>query len=148
MAERDLSHPPSQVLANIYLNEWDRYIVHTLKPLRYLRYGDDCIIIEQDLGRLQWIRQQAISFVNDLLHLTVNSKNDVIVKARQGIRFLGVDIFPTGRRLHQRTLHRALERMRYQNIPSYHGIIVEHQSEPFQKLYQWNILEYLDQQAI
>lgn len=31
----------SQIFANIYLNEFDRYVVHYLKPLAYIRYGDD-----------------------------------------------------------------------------------------------------------
>jgi len=35
----------SQILSNIYLNEFDRHIKHRLKPRAYVRYGDDFIII-------------------------------------------------------------------------------------------------------
>ncbi len=33
----------SQILANVYLNEFDRFVQHSLKPLAYIRYGDDFI---------------------------------------------------------------------------------------------------------
>lgn len=34
----------SQIFANIYLNEFDRFVRHTLKPLGYIRYGDDFVL--------------------------------------------------------------------------------------------------------
>lgn len=41
----------SQVFANIYLNEFDRYMVHAMKPGAYLRYGDDWVCFDADPER-------------------------------------------------------------------------------------------------
>ena len=34
----------SQILANIYFNEFDRFVRHTLRPFAYIRYGDDFVL--------------------------------------------------------------------------------------------------------
>jgi hypothetical protein len=38
----------SQLFANIYINEWDRFVRHELKPLAYVRYGDDFLLYFAD----------------------------------------------------------------------------------------------------
>ena len=39
-----LGNLTSQIFANVYLHELDRFILHTVKPLKYLRYGDDFVL--------------------------------------------------------------------------------------------------------
>ena len=34
----------AQIFANIYLNEFDQFVLHSLKPLGYTRYGDDFVL--------------------------------------------------------------------------------------------------------
>jgi len=46
----------SQIFANIYLNELDRFVKHELKVKHYLRYGDDFILIHADLKKLKDLR--------------------------------------------------------------------------------------------
>ena len=50
--ERELKGVPignltSQIFANIYLNELDQFVKHTLRVKHYFRYADDFIIVHQ-----------------------------------------------------------------------------------------------------
>src|SRR5579884_2380712 len=57
----------SQIFANVYQNEFDRFMVHKLKPSAYLRYGDDWLCFTPNRDSLESIRQQAIRFLNNAL---------------------------------------------------------------------------------
>jgi RNA-directed DNA polymerase len=82
----------SQIFANIYLNELDRFVKHELKVKYYLRYGDDFILIHQDLEKLNALRKRTIGFLENNLKLKLNPKNDKIIKSTYGLKFLGVVI--------------------------------------------------------
>ena len=133
----------SQIFANIYLNELDRFVTRTLKPFRYLRYGDDFIIIGQNKEIVEEVRKRTKVFLAERLSLALNPKNDIIVPAKAGLHFLGVDIFPTGRRLKKRNWHRAHARLNSQNVSSYRGLIEKHENSKHTKLFDWHILQKL-----
>ena len=42
-----LGNLTSQFFANVYLNEFDRFIKHKLKAKYYLRYVDDLLFFQQ-----------------------------------------------------------------------------------------------------
>jgi RNA-directed DNA polymerase len=132
----------SQIFANIYLNEFDRFVKHILKPKAYLRYGDDFILIGQNAFRLQNARLQAIAFLKSRLRLSINSKNDIIVKARQGIRSLGTIVYPKGRKINNRNQSRIKSRLNYGNIPSYYGLIKHSQPKKI-KDFNYQVLNIL-----
>lgn len=134
----------SQIFANIYLNELDRFAKHTIKPQAYLRYGDDFIIISENLDQLKRNRAKIIEFLKEKLRLEINAKNDIIVKARQGLKFLGVEIFPAGRRLNKRNWRQAKAKISHKNIVSYSGLIKQHCKEKRIKEFSWIILEKLN----
>jgi RNA-directed DNA polymerase len=79
----------SQLFANIYLNEFDRYARHTLKPQAYLRYGDDFLLFYATRRQAHQTREIARAFLKNTLGLTVNAKNNVVVPAKSGLKFLG-----------------------------------------------------------
>ncbi len=133
----------SQIFANIYLNEFDRFVKHTLRPQFYLRYGDDFIIITPTRIVTEKMRFQAIEFIQIELGLEINRRNDIIVPAKRGIHFLGVDIFPQGRRLKRRNWQRAVARINPTNAASYHGFVGQHSQEKRIKEFDWIILEKL-----
>ena len=133
----------SQIFANIYLNELDRFVVYNQQPLAYLRYGDDFLIFERDLAKLKQIRENVIEFANDNLGLMLNKKNDIIVNVKSGLKFLGVEIFPTGRKLKKRNVKRISERLSLNNAPSYHGLVKMHNPKKLNEL-NWKILEKLE----
>lgn len=138
----------SQIFANIYLNEFDRFIKHIIKPLAYLRYGDDFIVIEGDLNRLCQIKEETAKFLKERLRLEINAKSDIMLKIKQGIRFLGVEIFSKGRKLNKRNWRRAKSRLQLTNIPSYSGLVKKHSKEKRIKEFNWIVLEKLNREII
>ena len=135
----------SQIFANIYLNELDRFVKHIIKPQAYLRYGDDFIIISKSIGQLKIIRRKIIEFLKTKLKLEINAKNDIIIKARCGMKFLGVRIYPKGRKLSNRNWRRAKEKLNRRNISSYSGLVKQHSKEKRIKEFNWLVLEKLNQ---
>lgn len=131
----------SQVFSNIYLNEFDRFISHTIKPLAYMRYGDDFIVIMENKAALEDARKRGTTFLKEVLDLSVNPKNDIIIRIKQGIYFLGVEIFPSGRRLRKRNWHRASTRVNARNIGSYWGLVSQHSTVRQQKQFDWILAE-------
>lgn len=132
----------SQVLANIYLNEFDRFIKHRQNVKYYLRYGDDFIIFANSLDALQLARSEAIEYLETKLNLSVNRNNDIILKTKQGIRYLGVQIFPGGRKLTQRSWYRAISNLSSQNYSSYWGLVNKYCNRKKKLLFDWNMLDY------
>jgi len=133
----------SQIFANIYLNELDRFVKHTLKVKAYSRYGDDFIVIESDLGKLKLFRTQTINFLQNELNLRVNPKCDKIIKPAHGLRFLGIKFWPSGRTLSRRNLSRVRERLNPSNISSYSGLMRKHGNHKQIKQFNWAIYEKL-----
>ncbi len=132
----------SQIFANIYLNEFDRYIKHGLKPLAYLRYGDDFIILARNREKLETLRLLAIKFLENKLCLRTNFKNDIIIKARWGLYFLGSVIYPSDLVLSLRNKKRIVEKLNLRNVASYYGIIKHFNYGDLVK-YNWQVIELL-----
>lgn len=135
----------SQIFANIYLNELDWFVKHTIKPLAYARYGDDFIIIAHDKRWLREVRQRVTSFLSAILKLEVNPRSDILIKATWGLHFLGVEIFPTGRRLTKKNKSRAEQRLTLSNVSSYRGLIRKHSTDKVMKYFTWKIIEKMEQ---
>ncbi len=131
----------SQIFANIYLNELDRFVKHELKVKTYLRYGDDFIVLESDFERLKEVRTAVSSFLSDELKLQVNEKSDKIMKVTQGLRFLGVKLWPSGRSLNRRNQRRIVERLQANNVSSYSGIVEKHGNSMKVREFNWLVIE-------
>lgn len=133
----------SQIFANIYLNEFDRFVAHYLKPHRYVRYGDDCLLFVDKREDAEHIRQMAMVFLRDTLGLVINRKNDIIVPVRYGVHFLGVHIFPDGTRLTPRNWQRLKQRLNTRNIPSYYGLALQNENDKRQREFNWLVTRLL-----
>ncbi|MFA7278130.1 MAG: hypothetical protein WC101_04065 [Candidatus Gracilibacteria bacterium] len=81
-----------------------------------------------------------ITFLRDSLGLELNAKNDKIIKARHGLRFLGVIIWPRGRKLNTRSVGRIHTHLNEKNIASYRGLLLKHMSQK-KKEFHWKIYE-------
>lgn len=81
----------SQCFANIYLNELDQYIKHTLKIKYAYRYMDDVVTLvgtkEEAIEKLDKIRK----FLKENLDLELNKKTQIF-KSTQGVNFCGYKI--------------------------------------------------------
>lgn len=104
----------SQFWANVYLNELDQFVKHTLKCRAYLRYVDDFLLFADDKSTLhQW--KQAITEFLQSLRLTIHMNSCQPRSVQQGLPFLGFTVYPDYRRLkrrrgirYQRHLHTLL----------------------------------------
>lgn len=129
----------SQVFTNIYLHELDWYIFHVIKPLGYVRYGDDFIVTMKACKELESCKKEVNGVVSNILKLRLHSKNNIIVPVRQGVHFLGCDIYPTGRRLRKRVYNRILKRLSYENCSSYRALVIKHSKQKMIQWIDWNI---------
>ena len=132
----------SQIFANIYLNELDRFVVHTLKPKHYLRYGDDFLVFHANKDVLKSFREKIIAHLKDELDLVINPKHDIIVQAKEGLYFLGVEIYPSGRRLCKRNWLRVKNRLNLRNVGSYSGLVLRHENEKKIKEFHWRVIKH------
>lgn len=135
----------SQIFANIYLNEMDRYIKNELEIKHYLRYGDDFIILSPDLDQLRGFRTSVMAYLSDSLKLSINTQADIITKAKEGIHFLGVEIYPSGRRLSRRNWQKIITRLSLANYSSYSGLVKQNCSDNKKQIVNWLVLDLLDE---
>ena len=132
----------SQIFANIYLNEFDRYVRHSLKPLAYIRYGDDCTVFAKTRHQAHEIRRNAIEYLHKKLKLTVNPKNDLVVRVDQGLHFLGHVITDKRVFVDRHTTRQALDRVNTRNLASYKSLKII--KWPKRQL-SWLVLDEIDE---
>lgn len=108
----------SQFWANVYMNELDQYVKHTLRCKGYVRYVDDFLLFADDKLTLHRWRESIITFLQKL-RLTIHEKRAQPCPVEQGIPFLGFTVYPDHRRLkrskgiayrrHLKTLYRQFK---------------------------------------
>ena len=80
----------SQVLANLYMADFDRWIVERLgEDGRYGRYVDDFVIMHRDKKALLGMLGEVRAYLQDSLGLYLHSKKTVIQKVERGMLFTG-----------------------------------------------------------
>lgn len=132
----------SQIFSNIYLHEFDRFVRHHIKPLAYIRYGDDFSIFCSTSHSTYKIRALATSFLLNNLRLTVNPKNDIIIPSQYGLKFLGHNITKSYTVVNKHTTRNVLNKLNWRNAPSYKALTL---SETDKKRLDWILLEkYVD----
>jgi hypothetical protein len=99
----------SQFFANVYLNELDQFVKHTLKVRGYLRYVDDFVLLADDAHTLMQWKAAIEGFLHERLRLELHPNKTVLQRSRQGIDFLGCIVYPGHRLTRQRSV-RALRR--------------------------------------
>jgi RNA-directed DNA polymerase len=99
----------NQFFANVYLNELDQFIKHSLKIKGYLRYVDDFIILGDNPQTLNKQRKAIQHFLLTHLKLELHPNKTVMQRCNQGVDVLGSIVFPSHRLSRQRSV-RALRR--------------------------------------
>lgn len=84
-----LGNLTSQLLVNIYMNEFDQFIKHKLKIEYYIRYADDFVILSQDKKWLRDILSKIKNFLSDELLLELHPDKISIRTFASGVDFLG-----------------------------------------------------------
>ena len=82
-----LGNLTSQLLVNVYMNEFDQYVKHKLKVKYYIRYADDFVVLSQDKSYLENILKQMKEFLVNNLKLTMHSDKVFIKTISSGVDF-------------------------------------------------------------
>ena len=106
-----LGNVSSQLFANIYLNELDQFVKHSLKVKYYLRYCDDFTILGDDLEKISMLVDRIGSFLMKKLKLSLHEDKIIIKKHRQGIDFLGYVVLPNHRVIRTKTRKRIINKI-------------------------------------
>jgi RNA-directed DNA polymerase len=88
----------SQFWANVYMNELDQFVKHTLRAKGFLRYVDDFLLFADDKVTLHRWRDAIIDFLQTL-RLTIHENRAHPRPVECGITFLGFIVYPDHRRL-------------------------------------------------
>ncbi|MDO8482480.1 MAG: RNA-directed DNA polymerase [bacterium] len=116
----------SQLFANIYLNELDRFIKRGLSARYYLRYMDDFLILDPDKKKLHLIKNKIRWFLENKLCLKLHPKKATVSPIHKGIDFLGYIVFKSYKLLRKSTVKRFIKRMRvYKKVVEQNKMSVE-----------------------
>lgn len=88
-----LGNLTSQFFANVYLNELDNFVKHTLKAEHYIRYVDDFVIMHCSAEQLEEYKEKINCFLNERLALQLHPDKSKIRTLHAGTNFLGLRIF-------------------------------------------------------
>jgi len=123
-----LGNLTSQLLVNVYMNEFDQFMKHILKQKYYIRYADDFVIMHRDLGVLEEILPKIRNFLEGNLKLTLHPDKVYIKTFASGVDFLGWVNFSTHKVLRTTTKRRMFKKLERSEgkpatIQSYLGMI-------------------------
>ncbi|MDO8470616.1 MAG: reverse transcriptase/maturase family protein [bacterium] len=122
-----LGNLTSQLLVNIYMNEFDQFVRHTLKAGYYIRYADDFILFSEGRKRLEKHLFFISKFLEDMLKLSLHPDKISIQTLVSGVDFLGWVHFPDHRVLRTSTKRRMFRRIQVsptsETLHSYRGLL-------------------------
>ncbi|MDP2665024.1 MAG: reverse transcriptase/maturase family protein, partial [bacterium] len=104
-----LGNLTSQLLVNIYMNEFDQFMKHKLKARQYVRYADDFVLLSDDKHYLLETLPYMEVFLRDQLKLEMHPGKVSIETLASGVDFLGWVHFPDHRVLRTATKRRMLK---------------------------------------
>lgn len=122
-----LGNLTSQLLANVYMNEFDQLVKHHLKAKYYIRYADDFVFMSEDRKYLEGLLDQIQKFLRDKLKLKLHPDKVYIKTFSSGLDFLGWVHFTDHRVLRRATRRRLRRRLKENPKPevmqSYLGLL-------------------------
>lgn len=122
-----LGNLTSQLLVNIYMNEFDQFVKHKLKAKHYIRYADDFVILSDDESWIANAIPRIKDFLWEQLRLELHPKKIYVKTVASGVDFLGWVLFPDHRVLRTVTKKRMFRGMqkkerKEETVQSYLGV--------------------------
>lgn len=123
-----LGNLTSQLLVNVYMNEFDQFVKHKLKTKYYIRYADNFVVLSQDKKWLEGILVEISDFLWENLRIQLHPDKTFIQTVASGVDFLGWVHFSNHRVLRtvtKRRMFRGIKRKRgdMATVQSYLGLI-------------------------
>lgn len=109
-----LGNLTSQLLVNIYMNEFDQYIKRKVKAKYYIRYADDFVFLHNDRSYLSALIPEIAKFLETRLALSLNMNKLCLKTLASGVDFLGWVHFP-----HHRVLRTSTKRRMFNKLKEY-----------------------------
>ena len=106
-----LGNLTSQLLVNIYMNEFDQYMKHVLKVKYYVRYADDFVILSDNREELEEVKTKVSIILSEKLRLELHPDKVFIKTFSSGVDFLGWIHFPYHRVLRTATKRRMVKNL-------------------------------------
>ncbi|MEK7147697.1 MAG: reverse transcriptase/maturase family protein [Patescibacteria group bacterium] len=106
-----LGNLTSQLLVNVYMNEFDQFVKYKLKAKHYIRYADDFVFLSNDRKELTHMRHGLNVFLRKKLKLGLHPDKVFIKTLSSGVDFLGWVHFP-----HHRVLRTVTKRRMMKNL--------------------------------
>ncbi len=113
-----LGNLTSQLLVNVYMNEFDQFVKRDLKIKYYIRYADDFVFLSGNKNELITIRPQLENFLNKYLKLSLHTRKTFIKTLASGLDFLGWVNFSEHRVLRTTTKRRMLKNLEQSDEPA------------------------------
>ena len=136
-----LGNLTSQLLVNVYMNEFDRFAKHQLKAAYYIRYADDFVIFSPDRKWLASLIPQISIFLRDELRLTLHPGKVSISTVASGVDFLGWVHFQDHRVLRSATRRRMFRRLEgdptKEAVQSYRALLSHGNATKLSKKIEW-----------
>lgn len=134
-----LGNLTSQILVNIYMNEFDQFMKHKLKAKYYIRYADDFVVLSDDKTHLENLIPQIQKFLWDRLRLELHPNKLYIKTVASGVDFLGWVLFPDHRVLRtvtKKRMFRGIQRKqgKEETVQSYLGMTTHGNGYKLKKL--------------
>lgn len=122
-----LGNLTSQLLVNIYMNEFDQFVKRELKIKYYIRYADDFVILSENKNELLLNLSYMRDYLKNKLKLNMHPNKVFIKTIASGVDFLGWVSFPKHRVLRTSTKRRMLKNIarnpKLETIQSYLGML-------------------------
>lgn len=123
-----LGNLTSQLLVNIYMNQFDQFVKHKLKMKYYVRYADDFVFVSDNRDELEEIIPKINYFLDKRLKLKMHPNKVFIKTISSGVDFLGWVHFSDHRILRKTTRKRIFRNLekeipKIETINSYLGLI-------------------------
>lgn len=123
-----LGNLTSQLLVNVYMNEFDQFVKHKLKVKNYIRYADDFVLLSENKKELEGHLERIGVSLRDNLHLALHPNKVSIRTMASGVDFLGWVHFPDHRVVRtttKRRMFRGIKRTQGKNetVQSYLGLL-------------------------
>ena len=106
-----LGNLTSQLLVNIYMNEFDHYVKREIKARYYIRYADDFVIFSENRAYLESLIPRMTEFLRSHLGLEFHPQKVYIKTVASGVDFLGWITFSHHRVLRTVTKQRMLRNL-------------------------------------
>jgi len=107
-----LGNLTSQLFANVYLNELDRFVKHHLKAKFYIRYVDDFVILHPSKSQLQLWKYEINKFLKSELKIKLHNQKSRIIPLARGVDFVGFRNFYYFRLLRKRNIKKMFLKVR------------------------------------